>query len=89
MAGVGALRTPNREKRNYGQRTVLTGMRRCEVIERFRLSSERTECVISKFKGQLRRNTGPNYNLLDPEIQVGNCSFFLCSSHCHFELPCE
>ena len=70
MAAVGAILTPNREKRKYVQRTVLTGMRRCEVIERFRLSPERIEWLISKFEGQLRRNTGRNAPL-DPEIQVG------------------
>ena len=32
MAAVGAHLTTNREKRKYGQRTVLTGMRRCEVM---------------------------------------------------------
>ncbi|XP_068734006.1 putative nuclease HARBI1 [Montipora capricornis] len=44
-------------------------MRRCEVIERFRLSPERIEWLILKFEGQLRRNTGRNAPL-DPEIQV-------------------
>ena len=52
MAAVGALLTTNREKRKYGQRTVLTGMRRCEVIERYRLSPKRIEWLISKFEGQ-------------------------------------
>ena len=75
MAAVGALLTQNREKRKYRQRTVLTGMRRCEVIERFRLSPERIEWLILKFEGQLRRNTGRNAPL-DPEIQVGNFPFF-------------
>ncbi|XP_068726345.1 putative nuclease HARBI1 [Montipora capricornis] len=36
MAAVGALLTPNREKRKYRQRTVLTGMRRCEVLTALR-----------------------------------------------------
>ena len=75
MAAVGALLTPIREKRKYRQRTVLTGMRRCQVIERFRLSPERIEWLILKFEGQLSRNTGRNAPL-DPEIQVGNFPFF-------------
>ena len=45
MAGVRALLTPSRKKKKYGQGTVLTGMRRCEVSERYRLSPERIECV--------------------------------------------
>ncbi|XP_068691687.1 putative nuclease HARBI1 [Montipora foliosa] len=69
MAAVGALLTPNLEKRKHRQRTVLTGINRCEVIERFRLSPERIEWLILKFEGQLRRNTGRNASL-DPEIQV-------------------
>jgi len=43
MTAVGALLTPNWEKRKYRKRTVLTGMRRCEVIERYRLSPKRIE----------------------------------------------
>ena len=88
MAAVGALLTPNREKRKYGQRTVLTGMRRCEVIERYRLSPERIEWLISKFEGQLIRDTGRNAPL-DPEIQVGYFPFFVRFSnrHCDFQLP--
>ena len=87
MAAVGALLTTNREKRKYGQRTVLTGMRRCEVIERYRLSPERIEWLISKFEGQLRRDSGQNASL-DPEIQVGYFPFFVRSSimHCDFQL---
>lgn len=87
MAAVGALLTTNREKRKYGQRTVLTGMRRCEVIERYRLSPERIEWLISKFEGQLRHDTGRNASL-DPEIQVGYFPFLVGSSimHCNFEL---
>ena len=81
MAAVGALLTPNREKRKYGQRTVLTGMRRCEVIERYRLSPERIEWLISKFEEQLRRNTGRNASQ-DPEIQVGNFPFFYDLATC-------
>ena len=88
MAAVGALLTPNREKRKYGQRTVLTGMRRCEVIECYRLSLERIEWLISKFEGQLRRDTGRN-TPLDPEIQVGYLPFFVRfrDMHCNFQLP--
>ncbi|KAK2567630.1 ATP-dependent DNA helicase Q-like 3 [Acropora cervicornis] len=44
-------------------------MRRCEVIERYRLSPERIEWLISKFEGQLRRDSGRNAPL-DPEIQA-------------------
>mgnify|MGYP000025960504 CR=1 FL=1 len=81
MAAVGALLTTNREKRKYGQRTVLTGMRRCEVIERYRLSPERIEWLISKFEGQLRRDTGRNASL-DPEIQVGYFLFLFDEASC-------
>ena len=87
MAAVGALLTPTWEKRKYGQRTVLTGKRRYEVIEHYRLSPERTEWLISKFEGQLRRDTWRNA-LLDPEIQEGNFLFLWSSNmHCEFQLP--
>ena len=81
MAAVGALLTTNREKRKYGPRTVSTGMRRWEVIERYRLSPERIEWLISKSEGLLRRDTARNASL-DPEIQVGYFPFF-CSMKRH------
>lgn len=68
-AAVGALLLPNREKRNYEKRTVLDGMRRNEVVERYRLSPERIMWLINKFEPELRRNTNRTFPL-SAETQV-------------------
>ena len=68
-AAVGALLLPNREKRNYDERTVLDGMRRNEVVERYRLSPERIKWLINKLEPELRRNTNRNFPLC-AETQV-------------------
>ena len=82
MAAVGAFLTPNCEKRKYQQRTVLTGMRRCEVTECYRLSPKRIEWLTFKFEGQLRHDTRQNAPQ-DPEIQVGYFPFFVRFSNMH------
>ena len=73
-AAVGALLLPNREKRNYDERTVLDGMRRNEVVERYRLSPERIKWLINKLEPELRRNTNRNFPL-SAETQVSEFLF--------------
>ena len=71
MAAAGVLFMPTCEKRKYEKRTVLDGMRRTEVIERYRLSPERIEWLVNKFENELRRNTNRNCPL-SPETQVSD-----------------
>ena len=67
-AAVGFL-VRNREPRVYLKRTELDGMRERDIIERYRLSSERIQWLIRKFNDQLERDTERNCPL-SPETQV-------------------
>ena len=69
MAAAGVLFMLTREKRKYEERTLLEGMRRSEVIQRYRLSPERIEWLVNKFENELRRNTNRNFPV-SPETQV-------------------
>ena len=71
---VGALLLPNREKRNYDTRTVLDGIRRNEVVERYRLSPKRIMWLINKLESELRPNTNRNFPL-SAETQVSEFLF--------------
>ena len=71
MAVAGALFMPTREERKYQERTLLEGMRRSEVTERYRLSPERINWLIDKFEDELRRDTDRNFPL-SPETQVSD-----------------
>ena len=72
-AAVGAI-FPTHAKRTYQERTVLAGMRRKDVIERYRLSPERIAWLVQKFQDKLSRNTSRNFPL-SAETQV-SCSCF-------------
>ena len=74
MAAAAAVMLPPREKRSYAGRTVLHGMRRNEVIERYRLSPERIKWLVDKFETELERDTNRNFPL-SAETQVGNFLF--------------
>jgi len=74
MAAAAAAMLPPREKRSYAERTVLHGMRRNEVIERYRLSPERIKWLVDMFETELERDTNRNFPL-SAETQVGNFLF--------------
>jgi len=63
MAAAAAVMLPPRGKRSYAERTVLHGMRRSEVIERYRLSPERIKWLVDKFETEPERDTNRNFPL--------------------------
>ena len=73
MAAAAAV-APPREKRSDAERTVLHGMRRNKVIERYRLSPERIKWLVDTFETELERDTNRNFPL-SSETQVGNFLF--------------
>ena len=74
MTAAAAVMLPPREKRTYAERTVLHGMRRNEVIERYRLSPERIKWLVDKFETELEGDTNRNFPL-SAETQVDNFLF--------------
>ena len=69
MAAGGGLFCLVRRRRSYQRRLILADIADCEVVERFRLSRARIECLANELGDELRRNTARSCPLA-PEIQM-------------------
>jgi len=58
-----------RQEKKFKDRISLDGMRENEVVERYRLSSERIRWLVNKLSPELRRRTKRNFPL-SCEVQV-------------------